>query len=65
MCSAYNNGMNKMLIMIGVALGSTLGASLPQLWGDTDRFSVASIIWGMVGGFVGIWASVKLAKYLS
>lgn len=57
--------MNKMLITIGVAVGSTIGALLPQLWGDKDFLSIASMALGFVGGLIGIWAGVKLSKLLS
>ncbi len=56
--------MNKLLIMIGVTVGSTIGALLPQLWGDKDLFSGMSIMLGFVGGLIGIWAGVKLSQLL-
>lgn len=57
--------MNKMMITLGVTAGSTVGALLPQLWGDKDFLSLASMALGFVGGIIGIWAGVKLGKLLS
>ena len=57
--------MNKMIIMIGMGVGSTLGALVPFMWGDSDIMSGASIVWGLAGGFLGIWLGVKIAKLAS
>lgn len=57
--------MNKMLITLGMGVGSTIGALLPQLWGDKDLLGGMSILLGLVGGIVGIWLAVKLNKQLS
>lgn len=54
-----------MLITIGMVVGSTVGAFLPQLWGDADLFSVSSIVLSVVFGIVGIWLGYKLARQLS
>jgi uncharacterized membrane protein YfcA len=50
--------------MIMMSIGMTIGAVLPFLWGDRDPLSGASILWGFVGGFVGIWVGAKIAKQL-
>lgn len=60
----YTKDMNKLMITLGMSVGSTLGALLPQLWGDHDFLSLASITLGVVGGLLGIWAGVKLGKLL-
>ncbi|MCA0228516.1 hypothetical protein LCH21_03635 [Patescibacteria group bacterium] len=57
--------MNKLLITIGATIGSTVGALLPQLWGDHDFLSLASLSFGFIGGVVGIWLGVKAARQLS
>jgi uncharacterized membrane protein YeaQ/YmgE (transglycosylase-associated protein family) len=57
--------MNKALITMGMGVGSTIGALLPQLWGDKDLLGGMSILLGLVGGIVGIWLAVKLSKQLS
>lgn len=54
-----------MMITIGATIGSTVGALLPQLWGDHDFLSLSSTALGFVGGIIGIWAGVKLGKLLS
>lgn len=56
--------MNKTLILTGATIGGIAGAYIPTLFGDTDIFSLWSILGGMVGGFVGIWAGYKLAQRL-
>jgi uncharacterized membrane protein YeaQ/YmgE (transglycosylase-associated protein family) len=63
---AYNkNYMNKMMITIGMGVGSTVGAFLPQAWGDSNLLGGMSILLGLVGGIIGIWLGVKLSKMLS
>lgn len=56
--------MNKRVVMLGAIVGMIAGAYLPALWGDTHIFSVASILLGMLGGFVGIYLAVWLGKRL-
>ncbi len=43
-------------------IGMTLGAFVPMLWGDKEMLGLASIGCGVVGGFLGIWLAVFLAK---
>jgi hypothetical protein len=57
--------MNKMMITLGMGVGSTIGALLPQLWGDSNLLGGMSILLGLVGGILGIWLGVKLSKLLS
>lgn len=57
--------MNKMMITLGMGVGSTVGALLPQLWGDGDMLGGMSILLGLVGGILGIWLAVKLSKMMS
>lgn len=54
--------VSKRTVMIGAIGGMTIGACLPMLWGDYNSFGVASILFGMVGGFAGIWSAVWLSK---
>jgi hypothetical protein len=49
----------KSLIWGGMAVGSTIGGSLPYLW---NGGLFAYTIWGAIGGFAGIWVGFKLAK---
>ena len=58
----YSRAVNaKALIMIGMAVGSTLGGFVPTLWG-ADWFSMASIAGSAIGGFAGIYAGYKLSR---
>lgn len=52
----------KVYIFIFTTIGGIAGAYVPMLWGDADLFSVASILLGMVGGLVGIWLGIVVAK---
>ena len=61
----YYNIMYKLLIGIGAFVGGIAGAYVPVLWGDTDLFSGASILFSVIGGLVGIWLGYLLAKRLA
>jgi len=52
---------SKTLIMIGMVAGSMLGGSIPSLWGDSG-LSMASVLTGAIGGFLGIWAGYKISR---
>jgi hypothetical protein len=54
--------MNKHMVMAAAMIGMTLGAFVPMLWGDKEMLGLASIGCGVVGGFLGIWLAVFLAK---
>lgn len=61
----YNVSMNrKSIIMVATIAGMTLGAFVPRLWGDHDMLGGMSILCGMIGGFIGVWIGVKVAKFL-
>jgi hypothetical protein len=51
---------SKLLIWIGVLVGSTLGGAIPSVLG-ADIFSLWGVIGSAVGGLVGIWVAVKLS----
>jgi hypothetical protein len=55
--------LNKLLIGIGIFVGSTIGSYIPLLWGGS-LLSLASIWFGVLGGIVGIWIGYRLSKYL-
>jgi hypothetical protein len=57
--------MYKLCIGFGVTVFGIAGAYLPYLWGDTDLLSGWSILFSVIGGFVGIWLGYLLAKRLS
>ena len=48
-------------VMTGMAVGSFAGSYVPVIWGGSV-LSMSSILFGAVGGLVGIWAAYKIAK---
>jgi outer membrane lipoprotein SlyB len=56
--SAMNS---KSLIIIGMVVGSTLGGFIPALWG-AGGFSMASVVFGAIGGVLGIWAGYRISR---
>lgn len=55
----------KQFALIGAAVFGIIGAYVPVLFGDTDMLSGWSILGSTVGGFVGIWAGVKLYRLMN
>jgi Na+/glutamate symporter len=55
--------MTKGLVYLLIFLGGAIGSYIPALFGQ-DMFSPASIIGGIIGSIVGIWAAVKLNSYM-
>ena len=53
--------MEKMIIMIGLAIGSTVGGLVPLLWGDS-AFSMTSLLLSGVGGVIGIWVGYRIVS---
>ena len=53
--------MEKMIIMIGLAIGSTVGGMVPLLWGDS-AFSMTSLLLSGVGGVIGIWVGYRIVS---
>jgi hypothetical protein len=51
---------SKKLIWVGFFLGSTIGSYVPAIWG-AGVFSFSSIIFGAVGGILGIWVGFRLS----
>jgi len=49
----------KTLIWIGVAVGSTVGSFIPELWG-AGMFSISSVVLSTIGGVAGIWLGFRL-----
>ncbi|MEO8911402.1 MAG: hypothetical protein ABI303_00310 [Candidatus Saccharimonas sp.] len=47
-----------------MTVGMTLGAFIPWIFGDHSLLDAWSIWGGLVGGFFGIWAGVKVAKQM-
>ena len=44
-----------------MTIGGVVGGYIPMLWGDSG-FSLASVFFSGVGGFVGIWLGYKLGN---
>jgi hypothetical protein len=51
----------KKMIMLGMVIGSFVGAYVPTLFG-VDEFSMISILTGISGGMLGIWIAYGLAQ---
>lgn len=54
--------MNKGLIMLMSGVGGTIGGYLPVILG-AGELSGWSILGGLIGGVVGIWAGIKLSDF--
>jgi uncharacterized membrane protein YeaQ/YmgE (transglycosylase-associated protein family) len=53
--------MEKRVLWLCLAAGSTLGGLVPQAWGASG-FGVASIIGSVVGAIIGIWAATRIIE---
>ena len=49
------------MIWIGLFVGSTIGSFLPLIWGASE-LSMSGVLFGAVGGILGIWAGLKLSQ---
>lgn len=56
---------SKTWVMIGMGVGSTVGALVPMLFGDSSFFDGWSVLGTTVGGIIGIWLGYKIGKALS
>ena len=52
--------MERRLIWLCAAVGGTIGSFVPALWGGSDM-SLASIMFGLVGGVAGVMVGARLA----
>ena len=57
---SFNIFNMKKIIMIGASVGLFGGSYIPLLW-DSGIFSFSSIIFGTLGGFLGVWVGYKIA----
>jgi hypothetical protein len=51
--------MRKGPTYIGATVGSIAGSFVPGLWG-AGQLSAWSVLFAMIGGFVGIWVGYRL-----
>ena len=58
---AYNERMDTKLIWMGMFIGSLAGGYVPLIWGG-DAFSLAGVLWGGVGAFIGVWLGWRLSR---
>jgi len=54
---------SKTFIYIGMIVGSYGGSAIPLLWG-AGGLSFSSIIFGTIGGILGIWGGFKLGQLI-
>ena len=59
--ATLNALMQNRLIWFGMFVGSSLGGYLPTLWG-AGMFSLSSIGFSAVGGFLGIWLGYRIGR---
>ena len=52
---------SKKIIMIGMTVGLFVGGYIPALWGE-GAFSITSIFFSAIGGFIGVWVAFKLTQ---
>ena len=51
--------VDRRVIWIFVAVGSTIGGLAPEAWGGS-AFGLASLVFGCLGGLAGLWLGVRL-----
>ena len=52
---------SKKLVWIFMVIGSAIGGFIPSLWGS-DMFSLLPLIFGSIGGILGIYLGFKLTR---
>lgn len=53
--------MDTKLVWMGMFVGSLLGGYVPLLWGG-DAFSLAGVLWGGIGAFIGVWLGWRISR---
>jgi uncharacterized membrane protein YfcA len=56
---------SKTIISVGSMVGLTVGGLIPMLFGDQSLLDGWTILGGLIGGLVGIWLGIKVARRLS
>jgi hypothetical protein len=54
--------MGRSVIGFGAFLGMTAGSFAPELWGS-GSLSLASLLFGLLGGVAGVWAGARFAEH--
>lgn len=49
----------KTLVGLSILIGSTIGGSVPTIWG-APTLSFSSILGSVIGGLLGIWVAYKI-----
>lgn len=52
--------MDRRVVWLFVAVGSTVGGLLPEAWG-ASAFGLSSLVFGTLGGVAGVWIASRLA----
>jgi len=52
---------SKSLIWIVMFVGSSIGGTIPLLWGD-NFLSITSVLLTAIGGILGIWLGWKISQ---
>lgn len=53
--------MDKRVLWLCLAVGSTVGGLLPEAWG-ASAFGLASLVGSAVGGIAGVWAALRISQ---
>ncbi len=51
----------KVLVIIGMIVGSIIGGYIPVLWG-AGLLSYSSILFSGIGGILGVWIGYKFSE---
>lgn len=54
---------SKPFVWAGMILGSFIGGYIPSLWGDTNLFSISSLVLGSLGAIAGIYIGFKMSRF--
>jgi len=55
--------MDKRLLWICLTVGSTVGSFVPEVWG-ASALGAASLVFGAVGGVLGVLVAARLSAVL-
>jgi hypothetical protein len=60
--AADDPSMERRVIWLCAAGGSTIGSFVPAVWGASEM-SLSSILFGVIGGVVGVMLGARLVNY--